>query len=57
MDLDNLNEKIDIVPQSKEMQVLVGTFDEMLTRLNDSMLRQKQHEDFQTKALFNALQR
>lgn len=57
VDLDNLNEKIDIVPQSKEMQVLVGTFDEMLTRLNDSILRQKQHEDFQTRALFNALQR
>ena len=57
VDLNNLQEKISIEPRSREVSVLMVVFNQMLGRVHTSMLRQKQHEEYQTKALFNAFQR
>lgn len=57
VNLDNLNEKIIMDPRSIEASVLTDAFNEMLVRVHSSMLRQKQHEEYQVKALFNAFQK
>lgn len=56
MDLNNLNQKLDVVQGDKETEILVNAFEEMVGRIQESMARQKRLEAAQTKALFSVLQ-
>lgn len=56
MDLNNLNQRLDVVQGDKETQILVNAFEKMVDRIQESMARQKKLEAAQTKALFSVLQ-
>lgn len=57
VNLDNLNVKMKVRTNSREIQTLVASFEKMKKRLQDMMLEKKKAEHYQTKALFNALQK
>lgn len=54
--LQNINEKREIIAKNYETEILVRTYEEMRKRLQDAMIKKKNIEDAQIKALFSTLQ-